>query len=67
MKLAPSVQNSLNPKINKVDGTKSLLRIKATDKENKLHEIQPEFIKNVNGIHHISSNDQYTVFDTKEY
>ena len=38
LKLAPSVQNSLNPKINKVDGTKSLLRIKATDKENKLHE-----------------------------
>ena len=38
LKLAPSVQNSLNPKINKVGGTKSLLRIKATDKENKLHE-----------------------------
>lgn len=38
LKLAPSVQNSLNPKINKVDATKSLLRIKATDKENKLHE-----------------------------
>lgn len=38
LKLAPSVQNSLNPKINKVDETKSLLRIKATDKENKLHE-----------------------------
>ena len=38
LKLSPSVQNSLNPKINKVDGTKSLLRIKATDKENKLHE-----------------------------
>ncbi|MDC3011812.1 DNA polymerase III subunit epsilon [SAR86 cluster bacterium] len=38
LKLAPSVQNSLNPKINKVGATKSLLRIKATDKENKLHE-----------------------------
>ncbi len=38
LKLAPFVQNSLNPKINKVDVTKSLLRIKATDKENKLHE-----------------------------
>ena len=27
LKLAPSVQNSLNPKINKVDGTKSLIRL----------------------------------------
>ena len=31
-------KKSSNSKINKVDGTKSLLRIKATDKENKLHE-----------------------------
>ncbi|MDB3927279.1 hypothetical protein N9343_00895 [Flavobacteriaceae bacterium] len=36
-------------------------------KEKKLHEIHPNFFKNASGIHHLSSNDEYTVFDVKSY
>ena len=36
-------------------------------KEKKLHEIYPKFFKNASGIHHLSSNDEYTVFDVKSY
>lgn len=36
-------------------------------KEKKLHEIHPKFFKNAIGIHHLSSNDEYTVFDVKSY
>lgn len=38
LKLAPSKQTSLNSEIINVDKAKSLLRIKATEEENKLHE-----------------------------
>jgi hypothetical protein len=60
-----------NYKFNEYGTSLSLYKIIALEKndykEELIDKIEPNFSKSIKGIHHISSNQEYTVFDTKNF